>query len=590
MPQFENFDPDTYPIKLTNTDICLRTFNPIEVRILEVTTKEERDTFLKLKAAVSWKEAEMDKEQKQTGNYAGEDQKELVQMQIEADRMLDVLQAKYKIVAPNSRSQANLVPRDGFGNVPFGFANMVRVTGKRMGEGAARRGSWAVFPQGKSERKVREFISHVQTRHPRFLTPVTGTPETSIRDALFYLQKRPLGNIIVTDESKKILRIIDETLLKQNEKLDEEMELGQIPLPSGTQNIVTAPEDVAMDDALRLMDQAHINFLPIVSVKNGTEEQLRWVLTRKEAEMQQEFPAHKDEKGRLATVVAVSMFREGWDKRVIDLIQQEVTAIVLDSPHAYQGHSGALIQKSPDQKEEEKIEFRKRVLWTAQQIKASGRNIRLIVGNVDDPDAVRRIIAAAVEGGMDPKYVTVKVGIGPGHACITREEAGMGMPQWSAVYECAQVALRMGANVQADGGASIPADIAKYIAAGASHVMLGSKGVPLAESPAVLKEDSQGMFGVNFGMGSDVFSQLREDAPRANTSVGTYNEGLRDQRVYRTPGINDVSDFVARFGRGLRSNELFFGAKNLADAYKYARICLQNASGFQEGLGKAIVK
>lgn len=586
MPEFVKFHPDTHPYQLTNEDICVRTTNPMRKRVIKNSDQTEQDRLQTLAKNIQDKEAKMDADYRQIGHYLAEDQTELAKLQSAHDYFLAQLQIKYRLAAPTSRTHALLAPKDGLGLVPFGFANMNRVMGKRMGEADARRGSWGAWPQGKSDRLTVDYLDYVQSRHTRFLTPVQGLPTMSVRDALFFLQKRPLGHVVMTDERAQILRILPESLLKRYGQIDEEMDIGSIPMSEEEQRVVVGFDDMSAQEGLSLMRTERIHFLPISNRVRKSRRKLLWALTRKEAEIQEEFPAFLDAQGRLATVIAVSMFREGWEKKIEMLIAKDVTAIVLDSPHAYQGLDGGISIEGTD--EVTKEEFRPRVKRAAETVAQSAKPIHLIIGNVDDPEAVRSMIAAAIEAGMKPTMITVKVGIGPGHACVTREEAGIGMPQWSTVYECAQAARKMGANVQADGGVALPADIEKYIAAGASHVMIGSKGVPLVESSAVLKTDEHGVYGVNYGMGSDIAYSLREDVPQG-PGTAKFNEGLRYQRVYQTAGIVDVTDFVARYGRGMMSFLLFNGSKTLEEAYDVCRISLQHSAGFREGLGKKIV-
>lgn len=572
----EHFDPATYPHKLTTADVCLGTFNAVLIKILKVASTEEQEAIGSLLAHIQRLQSDMDAYQKKQGHFRSEDQKQLCLLMQDRDALIVQLQQKYKIKVPMSRSEVNVTPIDGFGGSSVGVANMMRSTGRRMGEGSAQMGSWAVYPQGKSKRNVEDFVTYVQSRHPRYQTPVEVLPYHMVRDALYYLQKRPLDHVVITDERRTILGVLNRAELEEAALLDDEMEVDSL-LTDDNRKVITAPEGVKLQEAIDMMKSEKIHFLPVTSKRAKSRQKLRWVLTRDGAEQRMEVAPNLDEKKRLATVLAISAQRDGWQERVDHALGLEVTALVLDSPRFDLGYE----------------EWLERVRYAAEKIVATGRPVRLIVGNVDEPSIVEGIIAQAKKSGMDSNMVVVKVGIGPGAACTTRVMSGIGEPQWSTVQACATAARRLGGHVYADGGIREPGDLVKLIAAGATQGVIGTIAVPLIESPATLYRDENGVYAVNFGMASEVFAQLREDVKQNKEKSrrgGGFVEGLGKQIVYQQKGIHTIADLINRIRNGMKGGGAMVGAFNMSEFYEFSHVALQHNSGFLEGLGKAVVK
>lgn len=569
----ENFQPEKHPYALTPQDVSLTTFNAVLPAVQSSATVEENGKLTKLIRAVNDARSYFRPALPSDPAAAKPYQHALTLAIVARDTYVAELQNKYDVRVPSSRTKVDVTPVDGFGSQPFHFANMMRVTGKRLAAEAAQMGGWAVYPQGKSERNVSDFFTYVQTHHPLFQTPAEVLPDTMVRDALYYLDKRALDHVVVTDERRKILGLLSASDLALAMELDEEMEVGSLPIHI---EVVTAPEDIPLNDAIALMKSERIHFLPIVTKAKEISQELRWVLTRKVAEQRTEISPHLDDEGRLVTALAVSAQRAGWESRIDDALAHGVSVLSLDSPRFDIGH----------------MEWINRVRYAAEKIVASKRPVRLMVGNVDNPDIVSSIIAAAVIAGMPPEHVLVKVGIGPGHACITREVEGVGVPQFTVVQECAAAARQLGGNVVADGGIRQPGDLAKLIAVGASQGMIGTIAAPLVESAAVKKRDERGVYTVNFGMASEVFAQLRQDTARDLDAIrfrGTFTEGLGKQKVYRQPNIETVGDLTLHFRRGLQGAATMVGAWDMREFQRNAHFVLQNDSGYREGLGKTEV-
>ena len=204
--------------------------------------------------------------------------------------------------------------------------------------------------------------------------------------------------------------------------------------------------------------------------------------------------------------------------------------------------------------------------------------VPLVAGNVVSPEGTRDLI----EAGAD----IVKVGVGPGAMCTTRMMTGVGRPQFSAVYECAAEARRLGKHVWADGGVRHPRDVALALAAGASNVMIGSWFAGTYESPGDAVRDADGrLYKENFGMASARAVRLRtaEDSAFERARKALFEEGISTSRMYldrERPGVEDLIDVITA---GVRSACTYAGARDLEQFHERAVVGVQSAAGFAEG-------
>jgi IMP dehydrogenase len=213
-----------------------------------------------------------------------------------------------------------------------------------------------------------------------------------------------------------------------------------------------------------------------------------------------------------------------------------------------------------------------------QIIKKLDLGVPIVAGNVVTAEGVRDLIAAGAD--------IIKVGVGPGAMCTTRMQTGVGRPQFSAVLECAAEAKKLGKYVWADGGVRHPRDVALALAAGASHVMIGSWFAGTYESPGDLLRDSSGRaYKESFGMASKRAVAARtskEDAfDRARKAL--FEEGISSSKMYLDPTRPGVEDLIDEIISGLRSSCTYAGARSLEEFAERALVGIQSASGYAEG-------
>jgi len=294
-------------------------------------------------------------------------------------------------------------------------------------------------------------------------------------------------------------------------------------------NLVTAPVGTTLDEAKQILRKYKIEKLPIVD----EEFNLKGLITIKDIEKSRQYPfSAKDKRGRLLVAAAVGVSAD-LEERIEALVKVSVDAIVIDTAH---GHS-------------------RRVIDTVAKIKNKYPDLPVIAGNVATAEATR----ALIEAGAD----AVKVGIGPGSICTTRVVAGIGVPQITAIYDCAQAASAYGIPIIADGGIKYSGDITKAIAAGADAVMLGSVFAGTEESPGEIEIYQGRSYKVYRGMGS--LAAMKEGSKDRYFQELTESESkLVPEGVEgRVPFKGPLSDTVYQLIGGLRAGMGYAGCANI---------------------------
>ena len=563
------FNPELFP-KLTPQDVFLYTTNPIEGKLERVMSGDERGRLRGLRQVAHEAEQKSEQAKRQTGRYVPALQKAARETRLSYLNFVVKMQKRYPAVRPaSSRREFDLTARDGQANLPFVLANMDTVTGARAAEMSARAGGWGVWPQSKPPAKTKTFHQFIKSRDPRYLSPVIFNRGTSVKDARAFFKKRiMLDTAVVVDEQQRMIGILKKDLLA--EVSDEDTEIGQVLDRQSKVNrikirdIVSLREGKEPEEALELMRESRLGLFPVVDGKR----RVKGAITRESAKMYSRFPPNVDAKGRLKTAVAVSVFRKNVYKRVEELVEMGVDAIILDSPHLDQG-----------------MEYVEIIRKVREIIDRSSRPIFLVAGNVIDPEAAKNAIAAGAHA--------VKVGIGPGHVCTTRDETGVGEPQWSAVYECVQAVEKLGGYIWADGGVRLPGDAAKLLAAGASQVMIGTIAAGNYDSPGPVVDDGKEQYVEHYGMGSDRAFNLRDDVEWDDIDdardIGRPSEGLRKAKVMVHPDTDTLFKLFRRFAYGTMAAGTFSGAKNMEELAEWSRFGVQTPRGYEEGKGKAVV-
>jgi IMP dehydrogenase len=427
-------------------------------------------------------------------------------------------------------------------NIPLISAAMDTVTESAMAIALAREGGIGILHKNMSIPGQAEEVDKVKRSESGMIRdPITLSPQRKVREALEVMKKYSISGIpIVQDEN--LVGILTNRDLRFEPNMD--LEVAKV-MTNG--NLVTAPVGTTLEEAEAILQKHRIEKLPVVD-KNG---KLKGLITFKDIQKKKRHPnACKDKHGRLRVGAAVGVTVDTLD-RVAALIEAGVDVIVVDTAH---GHSRGVMEM-------------------VKQVKSRFR-VELIAGNVGTSEATKDLIKAGVDA--------VKVGVGPGSICTTRVVAGVGVPQVTAILECAKIARRSGIPVIADGGIKQTGDIAKAIAAGADSVMIGGLFAGLEESPGekVLYEGRS--YKVYRGMGS--LEAMREG------SKDRYFQDVEDdvQKLVpegiegRVPYKGTLSETVHQMVGGLRSAMGYCGCRTVAEMKQNAQFLRMTDAGLRE--------
>jgi len=407
--------------------------------------------------------------------------------------------------------------------IPIMSAGMDTVTETRMAIAVAREGGIGILHKNMSIEQQANMVDRVKrSEHGVITDPFFLAPDNKIQDALDIMEHYRISGVPIT-EGRKLVGIIT------NRDIRFETDFTQsIKEVMTSERLVTAPVGTTMDEAMELLRKYKIEKLPLVD----KDYNLMGLITIKDIEKSYKYPhAAKDTHGRLLSGAAVGVAKDTME-RVDALKKAGVDVIVVDTAH---GHSSAVIE-------------------VVKAIKRKYPELELIAGNVATGEATEALIKAGVD--------SVKVGIGPGSICTTRVVAGIGVPQITAVTDCASVAKKYGIPIIADGGIKYSGDIAKVIAAGADVVMLGNLLAGTDESPgeAVILQGrsykvyrGMGSMGAMVDGSSDRYFQ--EDAQKL------VPEGIEGRVPYK--GV--VAETIFQLIGGLRAGMGYCGVRNIEE-------------------------
>ncbi|NLT20397.1 MAG: IMP dehydrogenase [Syntrophomonadaceae bacterium] len=407
--------------------------------------------------------------------------------------------------------------------IPIMSAGMDTVTETRMAIAVAREGGIGILHKNMSIDQQANMVDRVKrSEHGVITDPFFLAPDNKIQDALDIMEHYRISGVPIT-EGRKLVGIIT------NRDIRFETDFTQsIREVMTSERLVTAPVGTTMDEAMELLRKYKIEKLPLVD----KDYNLMGLITIKDIEKSYKYPhAAKDTHGRLLSGAAVGVAKDTME-RVDALKKAGVDVIVVDTAH---GHSSAVIE-------------------VVKAIKRKYPELELIAGNVATGEATEALIKAGVD--------SVKVGIGPGSICTTRVVAGIGVPQITAVTDCASVAKKYGIPIIADGGIKYSGDIAKAIAAGADVVMLGNLLAGTDESPgeAVILQGrsykvyrGMGSMGAMVDGSSDRYFQ--EDAQKL------VPEGIEGRVPYK--GV--VAETIFQLIGGLRAGMGYCGVRNIEE-------------------------
>jgi IMP dehydrogenase len=445
-----------------------------------------------------------------------------------------------------SRIQTNLgtkLSRNISINIPFVSANMDTVTESSMAVAMARAGGIGIIHRFLTIKEQSNEVLKVKRSGSVIIeNPYSISSEKSIQDALNYAEDKEISGLLVIDSNSKLVGIITERdLLFANSD-------GNIR-DIMTKDVVTAKPGVTLDEAKEILHKHRIEKLPIVD-DSGI---IKGLITSKDITINADFPnASKDKKGRPLVGAAVGV-KGDFLERSESLLDAGVDVLVVDIAH---GHSENAIN-------------------TVRNIKKAFPDCELIAGNIATAQGAEDLIKAGVDA--------VKVGVGSGSICITRVITGSGVPQLTAVMDCAKIGKDHGIPIISDGGTRTSGDATKALAAGASSVMIGSMFGGTDESPGTVLTKNGKRFKVYRGMASLAASIGRKTKETGSFSFDDdLNDYVAEGVEAMVPYKGTVVDMLKQLTGGVRSGLSYCGAHSIPQMQDNAEFIKMSRAGFAE--------
>ncbi len=446
----------------------------------------------------------------------------------------------YSQVVPNQVDLTTWLTKKIQLNIPMMSAGMDTVTENRMAIAMARQGGIGIIHKNMTIEAQAEEVDKVKRSENGVITdPFSLTPDHTLADADSLMGKFRISGVPITD-GRKLVGIITNRDLKFETDFTKKIKESMT-----SENLITAPEGITLEEAKQILAKARKEKLPIVD----KDFNLKGLITIKDIEKTIKYPlSAKDSQGRLLCGAGVGITANVLD-RVGALVDAKVDVIVLDSAH---GHS-------------------QNVLNCLRMIKEKYPDLQVIAGNVATAAATKDLI----ENGAD----AVKVGIGPGSICTTRVVAGIGVPQITAIMDCYSVAKEYGVPIIADGGIKYSGDITKAIAAGGSVCMMGSMFAGCEESPGEFELFQGRKYKVYRGMGSiAAMENGSKDRYFQENAKKLVPEGVEGRVAYK----GDLEDTVFQLLGGLRSGMGYCGAHNIEELKENGRFVKISAASLKE--------
>lgn len=406
-------------------------------------------------------------------------------------------------------------------NIPVMSAGMDTVTEAEMAIAMAREGGIGVIHKNMSiDEQAREVKLVKRSEHGIIVDPIYLAPDNTLSDADELMNKYHISGVPITENGKLVGIITNRDMRFET---DLSRPISDIMTSKG---LITAPEHTTMEEAKRILQAHRIEKLPLVD----DDGHLKGLITIRDIEKMRKFPnSNKDSDGRLKVAAAIGVTSDVED-RVEALLDAKADVLVIDTAH---GHSEGVLQ-------------------TIRRLRRAFPHLELIAGNVATYDATKALIEAGVSA--------VKVGIGPGSICTTRVIAGIGVPQITAIYDCAKAAEGTGIPIIADGGIQYSGDIAKALGAGASCVMLGNLLAGTEEAPGETIIYQGKNYKSYRGMGSLGAMQAgSKDRYFQQNAKKLVPEGIEGRIPYK----GHVSDVLFQLIGGLRASMGYCGAKDI---------------------------
>ena len=445
-----------------------------------------------------------------------------------------------------SRSQTDLgtkLSRNISINIPFVSANMDTVTESSMAVAMARVGGIGIIHRFLTiEEQANEVLKVKRSGSVMIENPYSISSDKSIQDALDIAEEKEISGLLVVDSNSKLIGIVTERDLlfaNQNDKISDVM----------TKDVVTANVGVSLDDAKQMLHKHRIEKLPLVDESGA----IKGLITSKDITNNTDYPnASKDKKGRPLVGAAVGV-KGDFLERSESLLESGTDVLVVDIAH---GHSENAIS-------------------TVKNIKKAFPDCELIAGNIATAQGAEDLIKAGVDA--------VKVGVGSGSICITRVITGSGVPQLTAVMDCAKIGRDHGIPIISDGGTRTSGDATKALAAGASSVMVGSMLGGTDESPGTVLTKNGKRFKVYRGMASLAASIGRKSKETGSISLeDDLNDYVAEGVEAMVPYKGTVTDILKQLSGGVRSGLSYCGAHTIPQMQENAEFIKMSGAGFAE--------
>lgn len=428
-------------------------------------------------------------------------------------------------------------------NIPLVSAAMDTVTEARLAIAMAQEGGIGFIHKNMSIDSQADEVDKVKRSESGMIVdPVTIDPDRTVEDALDLMGRYKISGVPVVKDEKLVgiltnrdLRFVDRYTAKVSEFMT-------------SKNLVTVPVGTSLEESMKHLQEHRIEKLLVVD----DHYQLKGLITIKDINKRIKYPnAAKDDMGRLLVGAAVGVGEEA-KARVAGLVAKKADVIVVDTAH---GHSFKVLDM---------------VRW----IKKEYPDIQVVAGNVATGEAVEDLAKAGAD--------CVKVGIGPGSICTTRVVAGVGVPQITAIMDCASMGDKYGIPIIADGGIKYSGDVVKAIAAGASCVMMGSMFAGTKEAPGDIELFQGRSYKVYRGMGS-------VGAMKEGSKDRYFQDDVMNEQKYVPEGIEgrvhykgELSGTIYQLVGGLKSGMGYTGSRNIDDLRKYAKFVKISGAGLKE--------
>jgi IMP dehydrogenase len=447
----------------------------------------------------------------------------------------------YSEILPHEIDLSTQITRKVRLNIPLVSAAMDTVTESDMAIAMARQGGIGIIHKNMSIDEQGDEVDRVK-RSQNFVisNPFFLTPEHFVHEAEALMAKYRISGVPICDNEGKLVGILTNRDLRF--EIDFNKKIGEVMTK---ENLVTAPVGTTLEESKATLRKHRVEKLPLVDA-NG---KLGGLITIKDIEKSERYPnAAKDEKGRLLVGAAVGTSADTME-RVERLVKSSVDVLVVDTAH---GHSV-------------------KVLEMISSIKKRWPELQIIGGNVATAAATVALIEAGADG--------VKVGIGPGSICTTRIVAGVGVPQITAIYDCAEAATPYGVPVIADGGIKYSGDLIKALGVGASVCMMGSIFAGCEESPGGVELYQGRKFKVYRGMGSiSAMEKGSKDRYFQHDAKKLVPEGVEGRVAYK----GYVEDTVFQLIGGIRQGMGYCGAKDMDTLHETAQFVQITNAGLRE--------